>query len=256
MPDGDFSPLGTPSRALSPAAQEERADLVSFRVVSSEDPAYFFNDEYRVGMFAYWGCAALISRRAADELHGYDPNIFFWANELDFTMRLLDRGWRHLFLPEVVPVHMKPPSNPEGGFMLDPIKINRRHWSYIAGKALHPRDAVTAFLSNLFWVLYVAAFDDRRALRATPAVVAGFLSGLRARAPVRAEVSRLYRRECREMSNPLRWAPRDIVRKLLGRIGPDESREQALEEVFARRPAYYPTARAALEVPAPDGGGR
>jgi len=226
------------------AAEEDRADLVTFRVRSGVDPGYFFDEEYRPGLFAFWGCAALISRRAVEELHGYDPKIFFWANELEFTLRLLDRGMRHLYLPDVVPVHMKPPTNPEQTFMLRPMRINGRHWAYIAGKALRPHHAAAAFASHLWSTLYVAAFEDRDALKALPDITAGFLHGLRSRAPVRPEVSRAYRTHCRELANPLRWArpPSALLRA--------DGREDTIEAFFDRRPAYYPPVeqRAVLEL--------
>src|SRR5205085_7733890 len=97
-------------RAIA-AAREYDAGLVSFTIVSSYDESYTFNEEYRTGLLSYWGCAALVKRVALDALGGYDPHIFIWANELEFTMRLLDRGFVHLFLPDVVAVHMKEPGD-------------------------------------------------------------------------------------------------------------------------------------------------
>jgi GT2 family glycosyltransferase len=218
------------------AAQDDEADLVTFHVASSEVEGYRFNEEYRSGLFAFWGCAALVSRRAVEALHGYDPNIFFWGNELDFTMRLLDAGMRHLWLPEVVAVHMKGPTNPDKRFMLRPMQINGRHWAYIAGKALRPRDAAAALLSHLWTVSYTAVFEDRQAVGAIRPILAGFLDGLRHRQPVRPEVSRAYREHCRELANPLKWARRPGL----------ADRDEAIEAFFERRPAYYPTDRAAL----------
>lgn len=251
MLDDDCYVTGDGLRRAVRAAEEDAADLVSFRVVSSIEPGYFFNDEYRSGLFAFWGCAALISRRAVDELHGYDPKIFFWANEMELTMRLLDRGWRHLFLPEVVAVHMKPPTNPQKVFMMRGLKVNGRHWAYIAGKALRGGDAGAAFASHLWSTLYVAAFEDRRALKALLDIVAGFVEGVRSRDPVRPEVSRTYRRHCREMANPLHWArrPADIARGLVSGGDGEAVREDAIDRFFARRPRYYPTSRAFLEIP-------
>ena len=66
---------------------------------SGIDRNYFFDQEYSTGLFSYWGCAALLSRRAVTRIGGYDPNIFIWGNELELTMRLLDDGLRHLGLP-------------------------------------------------------------------------------------------------------------------------------------------------------------
>ena len=87
-------------------AREQRADLVSFGVVSSKDGAHRFDlEELRTGLLSFWGCAVLMRREALRELGGYDPGIFVWANELEFMLRFFDRGFRHLHLPEVVAVH-------------------------------------------------------------------------------------------------------------------------------------------------------
>ena len=251
MLDDDCYVDGDALKQAVAAAREEQADLVSFNVVSSVKQGYYFTEEYRAGLFAFWGCAALISRRAADELHGYDPNIFFWANEMEFTMRLLDRGWRHLYLPEVVAVHMKGPTNEEKVFFLKAMKINGRHWAYIAAKSFRMRDAIAAFVSHLWSTLYTAVIEDRRAVKAYPDIVGGFLTGLRAREPVRPEISELYRKHCREMANPLTWArePSDIARGLISRHDSEAVREEAIDRFFEKRPEYYPETRGSLAVP-------
>ena len=248
--DDDCYLRGQGLRTAVRAAQDERADLVSFLVRSTVKDGYVFNDEYRPGLFAFWGCAALVSRRAVEELGGYDPNIFFWGNEIEFTIRLLDRGMRHLYLPEVVAHHMKGPTNPEETFMLRAAKINGRHWAYLAGKALRPWHSFGAFLSHLWNTLYVAVFEDRRSLLALPDIVAGYVQGLRNREPVRPEVSRTYRRNCRELANPLRWArpPAGFVRSMTRPDVEEDEREGAIDAFFDRRPRYYPTSRAVLEL--------
>ena len=100
LDDDAYLPPGDLERAVR-AAESEHAGLVSFSVVSSFELERRLNDDWPTGLLSYWGCAALVSREALGELGGYDPNIFIWANEVDLTMRLLDRGYRHLHLPEV-----------------------------------------------------------------------------------------------------------------------------------------------------------
>ena len=248
--DDDCYLEGDALRTAVRAAQDERADLVSFLVASTEQEGYLFNDEYRPGLFAFWGCAALVSRRAVEELRGYDPNIFFWGNEIEFTIRLLDRGMRHLYLPDVVAHHMKGPTNPDKSFHLRAAKTNGRHWAYLAAKALRPQHAFGALLSHLWSTLYVAVFEDVRSLQAVPDILAGYVTGLRNRAPVRPEVSRAYREHCRELANPLKWArpPTGFVRSLTRPEREDDEREDAIEAFFDRRPRYYPTSRAVLEL--------
>ena len=96
------------ARAVA-AAEEHRADLVTFRSRSGYDPDFYFDAEYPTGLLSFWGTAALLSRRAIEETGGFDPNIFLWANELELTMRVLDAGLRHLHVPDIAAVHMKPP---------------------------------------------------------------------------------------------------------------------------------------------------
>ncbi len=81
--------------------------MVSFKVVSTHDPELRLHGAYRTGLFMFWGCAVLMRRRVVEALGGYDPEIFVLANELEFTLRFFDQGFRHLHLPEVVAQHMK-----------------------------------------------------------------------------------------------------------------------------------------------------
>jgi GT2 family glycosyltransferase len=176
------------------AAERERADLVSFRVRSSEDPSFEFTAHYRVGLLSFWGCAALVGRRAVDKLDGYDPNIFIWGNELEFTMRLLDGGLRHLFLPGVEAIHMKPPPGP---FPPESHAIHTRNLGYVAAKLMQPRDAALAIAAVAARTLARPGY-----WRSLPALLGGARTGLRARRPVRPAVSSLYRRNFRDYAPP------------------------------------------------------
>src|SRR5205807_5163355 len=145
LPDG----LG---RAVDGARQYE-ADLVTFKVISTKDPAHVFTEKYRTGLFSFWGCAWLVRRSVLSELGGYDPELFMWANELEFTIRLLDRGCRHLHFPEVVAQHMKAPPEEGAPFEVRGYRINARHWPYIAAKLFRMRDALEALAALLVTVV-------------------------------------------------------------------------------------------------------
>ena len=83
-------------------------------------------------------------------LRGYDPQIFVWANELEFMLRFYDAGFRHLHLPEVVAVHMKETGAPWTDYIVArAYRINTRHFAYVAGKLLRPRHAVGTFIALL-----------------------------------------------------------------------------------------------------------
>ena len=91
LDDDCYLPPDGLKRAIE-AAREHDADLVSFGVVSSYDPGTRFDKKYPTGLLSFWGCAVLMRREVLDELRGYDPNIFVWANELEFMLRFFDVG--------------------------------------------------------------------------------------------------------------------------------------------------------------------
>jgi GT2 family glycosyltransferase len=224
------------------AAEEHDADLVSFRVRSGLAPGFCFNDHYQTGLLTFWGCAAMFSARAIEAEPFYDPNIFIWANEMELTMRLLDRGFRHLHLTEVTAVHM---TEPKVALGLRGFALNTRHFAYIAAKLMRPRDAAGALGNLALHVLGAALAGDvgkRAALREIPP---GVRAGLRARAPVRPEVSRVYRRHTWHFASPLPQAGA-ILRPARAGDGAPALRGQS--RWFAQRSRFYPAATAVLEL--------
>ena len=199
------------TRALAAAARHA-ADLVSFRVASS-DPDHAFSDDYQTGVLTFWGCAALISRQAIDRLGGFDPRIFLWAHELEFTMRLLDAGMVHLVLPEVTAVHMKP--IPGAAMAMN--SRNLKHFGYIAAKALQPGDAAVVIAKLVVRALVQSVHPELRG--GASAVLEGARMGLRARQPVRPAVSRVYRRDFVEFTTHLRFV-RTPLQRLRDRRSP------------------------------------
>lgn len=234
------------------AAESNRADLVSFRIRSGLQPDYYFSDDYNIGLFGFWGCAWLVSRRALGQLGGYDPNIFIWGNEVEFTLRLLDAGYRHLHLPEVVAMHMKAPAAPTPTPVFRLHKVNIRHWSYSAAKHLQVADAARVISRLLLTIAIDMLAISPRAGATFGQALAGVVDGLRVRSPVRAEVSAIYRDGFISFANPVRFlrTPRQRLRARRGsssRIPTDaQSRFEAFRE--ARRPFYPVTYPAVLEV--------
>jgi GT2 family glycosyltransferase len=252
LDDDCYLPQGGLSRALA-EAQEHQAQLVSFKVVSTYDPKLVFTEAYRTGLFTFWGCAVLIRRSVLQELRGYDPEIFVWANELEFILRFFDRGYRHLYLPEVVAQHMKPPGQKTRAHVEEKsYRINARHWAYIAAKLFHPRDALEALFALLARAVRDGLRADPVALKAVPDTVKGFVHGLRRRQPLRnAELSRFYRTNFESFASFWWFArpPGELLRayprELLGRQKP--ARSARIDEYYERRARYYPERAATLD---------
>jgi GT2 family glycosyltransferase len=226
------------------AAVAQRADLVSLAIVSSEREDFRFDLEYPTGLLSFWGCAAFISRRVVESTGGYDPNIFIWGNEAELTMRLLDAGLTHLFVPDAVAVHMKGTESMRA-FNATAMEKNLRNFAYIAAARLTPPDALRA-LGNLLLTAVLGAVLHPRSARTILALADGARTGVARRRPVGAEVSRLYRDNYIEFGSPLRFVRGVRTRwRHRGVAG-------APEEEIHRRRARYATQRASLY---PRGGG-
>lgn len=210
------------------AAQKHQADLVSFTIHDPDGRS--FNARYTTGLFSFWGCAALVRRQALVQLQGYDPQIFLWANELEFTMRLLDAGFCHLFLPEVVAVHMKPVP-PRHHYNYRMHRLNTRHFGYIAAKLLQPADAARV-LFRLIHRLFISALRRPQAWTIFPALLDGIRAGWRRRQPVRAAVSGCYAAHFPEFINQLPY-----------RLVPSR-----WQRFYAERERFFPSSTATLRL--------
>ena len=260
LDDDCYLPPDGLARAVA-AAREQAADLVSFSVAASEDFSWRFDQQYRTGLLSFWGCAVLMRREVVERLGGYDPEIFVWANELEFMIRFFDAGFRHLHAPEIVAVHMKEVGEGDWrGYMRSKAyRINAEHFAYIAGKLLLPRDAAEACVAILAGILRDAVRIDRVTLRAFVPAVRGFLNGLRHRAPVvNPAVSHAYRRNFHSFASPW-WLsrtvpqlaaalPRELVAALLRRPRTEQLHLERRTAYWEERELYYPTAAATLEM--------
>jgi GT2 family glycosyltransferase len=236
LDDDCYLPPDGLKRAIE-AAREHRADLVSFGVTSSYNPETRFDKKYPTGLLSFWGCAVLIRREVLDGLRGYDPNIFVWANELEFMLRFFDNGFRHLHMPEVVAVHMKA----EGGDPYAAYLLNARNFGYIAAKHLRPREALGALMARVANHVRDAARLERRFVKGIPHALAGFKHGLSAREPVsKPEISRVYRRHFISYASPwwLSRSPVEFIREPGGTL-------RRRTEFFDNR--YHPDSAATLD---------
>ena len=238
------------------AAGEHDADVVSFAVTSSEEPGHRFDYQYRTGLLTFWGCAALVRREVLERVGGYDPNIFVWANEVEFMLRVYDAGFRHLHMPEVIAVHMKEVRRGWGKHVGDwGYRMHHRNVAYTAGKHLRGRDALGAIVAIVATHPRDALRGRIHALSAIPTSIGGFIRGLRNRQPVSPEISRVYRLHFVSFASPwwvsrppLRWlmaVPGALVRRVTGRRRPAGG--SRWREYMARAARYYPTSSATLD---------
>jgi hypothetical protein len=239
--DDDCYIEGDALRRAIGAAVEHDAQMVSFAVTSAYGGGVF-SDAYRTGLLSFWGCSVVLARDAVERLGGFEERLFIWCHELEFTMRFLDAGFRHLTMPEIRAVHMKPvPPVAKPGHMR-----NMRNWGFVAGKLLQPRDAAMAVASLVVRAL-VEELRFRGFAAGAPAVLQGLRAGLEVRRPVRAPVSRLYRRDFIDFTSQVRLLERARYYRPRRGERPPNYREQ-----FHRaRPRLYPSASAALRVPGP-----
>lgn len=228
------------------AAERDDAALVSFKVVSTHDPDWVFTDRYRTGLLSFWGCAWLVRHDALDELGGYDPQIFMWTNELDFTIRLYDRGYRHLHLPEVAAQHMKRPEPVVGVLDVAGYRRNARNLPYVAAKLLRPRDLAGAIVALLTLSVRHALRANPRALAGIPLTLAGMLEGLRNRQAVGPELSRFYRENFHSFVNPARLAR--PLSEVVGLRRSGEPSKWRYDRFIAERERVYPREAALLDV--------
>jgi GT2 family glycosyltransferase len=239
------------------AAQRHEADLVSFSVISSEQPSHSFSDEWRGGLLAFWGCAVLMRRRVLDDLGGFDPEIFCWAHELEFMLRFFDHGYRHLHLPEVVARHMKRPERWEESLRETKYRLNERHVAYIAGKLFRAREAAAALLALLATEVRNGVRVDPAAFRGIVDTLRGFARGLRNRQALsNPEVSRVFRRNFHAYASPwwmsrppselVRALPREVLRRQLTYSDRPEIQGQK-ERYYEQRASLYPRRAATLE---------
>jgi GT2 family glycosyltransferase len=240
-------------------ARANDSDLVSFGVTSDVEDGYRFDHRYRTGLFTFWGCAVLVRREVLERIGGYDPEIFVWANELEFMLRFFDAGYRHLHAPEIIAVHMKKIEGTwEGSLGNRPYMVNQRHFAYIAAKHLRLRDALETLLALVVGAARHGLLYNRRALGGVRQSLEGFAHGLRFRDPVKdARISRLYRRSFESFASPW-WMSRPLpemvasrvaapVRRALGRPQPP-AHPGRREDYLLRNAAYYPDVTSTLDM--------
>lgn len=213
------------------AARSTGADLVSFNIANPNEPGFFFNRHVNPGLLSFWGCAALISRRARDQLRGFDSMIFVYMHELEFTIRLLDNGLGHLFLPGVVAYHMKP-----AGAATRSSEMAMKRCAFNRGYILSKLFPTGLLLAQVWWTfLGYARFGLRGpalALKQSASFVKGLSAGWRNRATANHATAKFYVSCYKEFSPP--------------NLARGSKRVEQDRLYYAERSPFYPSEKSAL----------
>lgn len=229
--DDDCYIEGMALRHAVAAAVETGADLVSFTVANPNEPGFYFNLHVNPGLLSFWGCAALIRRSAIQQLGGFDPGIFVYMHELEFSIRFLDAGFTHLFLPAVVAQHMKAP-----GTSTSSTERMMRRCAFNHGHILAKLFPGGVLARQVIWALLGYARRDIRrpglAFKQAASFLSGLRSGWRCRSSVRRSTADFYSDYYASFAPPvLSWGQR---------------RQRVEKEAAVARAAYYPHNQAAL----------
>jgi len=236
--DDDCYIEGASLKLAVAAALATSADLVSFNIANPNETGFLFNRHVNPGLLSFWGCAALISRRAIVQIGGFDAAIFVYMHELEFTIRLLDRGLSHLFLPDVRAFHMKPAGTAKRSseMAMQRCAFNR---GYILSKLFPARQ----LFAQVGWTfLGYARFGVRApsiALKQSASFVRGLSVGRRHRAMVSRETAKFYSRCYKEFGPP--------------NLALGNHRVEIDKRYYAERSQFYPSEKSALLKLVPSG---
>jgi GT2 family glycosyltransferase len=110
--DDDSHPLpGAVQLALERMASDSSCAIVSCTVCddSGKDTLTArFSPGYE---FSFVGCGAVLRKDVIDALGGYDNNIFLYAHEMEYALRVLNAGYRIYHEPRAKVVHVESISN-------------------------------------------------------------------------------------------------------------------------------------------------
>ena len=191
------------NRAIS-AAQETGAALVSFSVANPNEPGFYFNRDVNPGLLSFWGCAALIRSDVIATLGGFEPAIFVYTHELEFTIRLLNAGFSHLFLPEVRAMHNKPAGESKTYSLKAPL-LWASNRGVILGKLMPIPYLVLILWRTMLGYFRYGFFTPFHILKVIWHFFMGLFRGLGRRDPVSHETASFYSKNYMEFAPPVLW---------------------------------------------------
>ncbi len=107
------------------------------------------------------GCAALYRREALEQVGGFDPHFFAYADDADLGLRCRLKGWRCLYEPQAVVQHHR--SSTSGAYSADKVYLVERNRLWLAVKSFPwPLLLVSPLLTLNRWAWNLLAALSRK----------------------------------------------------------------------------------------------
>jgi GT2 family glycosyltransferase len=216
---------------------EPRAAVLSFLIREAETGIVLNDHGSGTELGVFYEAAFALRREAFAEVGGFDPQCRFGAEGMDLTMRLRERGWRVVYVPEVEVLH--PRETRPRAVDLE----RRRRWVHAYARVFaknlplpHALLFSVRLLMSSAWVSTPLHGCGAIASLVGDAV-RGYRSGMSVRRPISRQSARLYlARDFRpDIGNvPVLWK--------LARVLMRQARSAMGREPFSARTVPKPTA--------------
>ena len=193
--DDDSHPVDADaiSRAVARMEREPELGVIAFRVHEGLEPPVLSApvppEQYT---YAFIGCGVLIRASVASEVGGYREYFEYYKEEAEYALRVLDRGHRILYVPELVVHHRLSPVG-RSAARIAAYSVRNSIWTVLLDLRA-AQAAIEAPWKALIGAIEVARQGEVRWLAwAMASTVRGLPRVLRDRAPISRAATRTYR---------------------------------------------------------------
>jgi len=106
LDDDSYPENGTIRDGLNRIIKEEDIGIVAFNVINlklKQSQTVIYKENYYI---EFIGCGAIIVKKVFIDVGGFDNDIFIYAHERDFAVRVLSKGYKIAYLKNSVVNHM------------------------------------------------------------------------------------------------------------------------------------------------------
>lgn len=181
--DDDSRPVGDAVEKCTEVMEREaRCAIVACSIVSPSRSGVNQPSVTRMNAPDFIGCGALIRLSVIRELGGYDCNIFLYAHEMEFSMRVLDLGYYVINEPHALVEHNESPVNRElrGSVSRRLIYHGNRSAFYLLASRFPIREVLLRLIRMLLGRLLFASTHGAP-LTAVRGIHSGLMAAYRAR---------------------------------------------------------------------------